>query len=86
MHRLVVEVEECSIGLSWLLVIRPEPILADAIVCAVREVEGHGYKVTGIRTVRWELREATRLVLGLRALAPHLSEEELALLLDLLPL
>lgn len=85
-HRLVVEVEGCPLGNSWLPVTRPEPILADAIVSAVRHVEGHGYKVTGIRTARWELCEATRLVLGLRAVAPRLSEEELVLLLDLLPL
>ena len=40
----------------------------------------------GVRTARWELCEATRLLLDLRAVAVHLSEEELALLLDLLPL
>jgi hypothetical protein len=42
--------------------------------------------VTGVRAARWELNEATRLVLDLRAVSVHLSEEELALLLDLLPL
>jgi len=86
MHRLVVEVEGCPMGYTWLPAIRPEPLLADAIVSAIRDFEGHGYKVTGIRTTRWELCEATRLVLDLRAVSAHLSEEELALLLDLLPL
>lgn len=73
-------------GYSRLPAVRPEPLLADAIVSAVRDFEGHGYKVIGVRTARWELCEATRLVLGLRAVAAHLSEEELAVLLDLLPL
>lgn len=73
-------------GYSRLPAIRPEPLLADAIASAVRDFEGHGYKVTGVHTARWELCEATRLVLDLRAIAAHLSEEELALLLDLLPL
>lgn len=86
MHRLVVEVEGCPVGDTVLPVIRPEPLLADAIVSAVRDVEGHGYKVTGVRTARWELCEATRLVLDLRAVSAQLSEEELVLLLDLLPL
>ena len=73
-------------GYSRLPAVRPEPLLADAIVSAVRDFEGHGYKVTGVRTARWELCEATRLVLDLREVCAYLSEEELALLLDLLPL
>ena len=73
-------------GTCLLPAIRPEPLLADAIVSAIRDFEGHGYKVTGVRTARWELCEATRLVLDLRAVSAQLSEEELVLLLDLLPL
>jgi hypothetical protein len=86
MHRLVVEVEGCPTGDSCFPTIRPESLLADAIVSAIRDFEGHGYKVTGVRAARWELCEATRLILDLRAVRAHLSEEELALLLDLLPL
>lgn len=86
MHRLVVEVARCPMGDSWVPAVRPESLLADAIVSAIRDFESHGYKVTGVRAARWELSEATRLVLDLRAVSAHLTEEELALLLDLLPL
>ena len=86
MHRLVIEVARCPMGDSLLPTIRPEPLLADAIVSAIMDFESHGYKVTGVRAERWELCEATRLVLDLRAVSAHLTEEELAMLLDLLPL
>jgi hypothetical protein len=86
MHGLFVEVVRCPMGYSWLPAIRSEPLLAEAIVSAIRDFEDHGYKVTGVRTARRELCEATRLVLDLRSVCAQLSEEELALLLDLLPL
>lgn len=86
MHRLVVEVDGRSCGFTLMWVLRAEPALAAAVVSAVLAVEGHGYRVVGVRTARAELGEATAHVLGLRALAGRLSEEEMALLLDLLPL
>ncbi|HEX6684479.1 MAG TPA: hypothetical protein VF062_16875 [Candidatus Limnocylindrales bacterium] len=86
MHRLVVEVDGRSIGFTWMWVLRAESTLAAAVVSAVRDVEGHGYKVVGVRTGRTEMGEAAGHVLGLRALAGRLSEEEMAMLLDLLPL
>ena len=41
-HGLVVEVEGCPMGYTWLPALRPERLLADAIVSAVRDFEGHG--------------------------------------------
>lgn len=85
MHRLIVEVAGRE-AVEALPMIRHEALLARAIACAVQEVEALGHRAVGVRVASPALGEATRLVLALRDVSPELTEEELVLLLDLLPL
>jgi hypothetical protein len=84
-HHVIVEVGGRPGGTLWVPVISTEPTLVRAIVSTVREVEARGHRVIGVNPDQHDLLEAADLVLRLRMLAEQLSEEELVLLLDLLP-
>ncbi len=87
MHRLVVWCEESRGVTGRLEQSRPEPMLAAAVVSAVREADAQGRHVVGVMDRRREqVVLAADLILRLRRVAEGLSEEELALLLELLPL
>jgi hypothetical protein len=65
---------------------RAEPMLAEAVVCAVREADARGHRVIGVMDRRERVVQAADLIVRLRGVARELSEEELVVLLELLPL
>lgn len=88
MHRLIVLVERQP-GPQRVEMIRPESLLASAVVCGVRDLEVGGRRVIRVlneRQARPEVLIAADLIVRLRGLTPLLSEEEVAVLLDLLTL
>ncbi|WP_117215005.1 hypothetical protein [Allorhizocola rhizosphaerae] len=87
MHRLVVLFDESPGVTGRLEQRRAEPLLAEAVVCAVREADARGHRVIGVIDRRGErVVQAADLIVRLRGVARDLSEEELVLLLELLPL
>lgn len=86
MHRLVVLLDGGRGSPGRLEMIRAEPTLVAAVVGAVRDVEAAGQHVIGISTDQQDALVAADLIVQLRGVARCLSEEELAVLLDLLPL
>lgn len=86
MHRLVVLVEAGPGVAGRCELIRREPTLAAAVVAAVRQAEAQGARVAGVLGNRDEVLVAADLVVRLRRVARQLSEEDLFLLLELLPL
>ena len=66
--------------------VREEPCLATAVVCAVRDVEASGSRVQSVLQPQAGAAAAADLVLRLRRISPGLSEEEMAVLLEMLPL
>lgn len=86
MHRVVFLLDEGRDTAKRLEVTRPEPTLASAVVGAVRDADAGGRPVVRVLDDRDEVLIAADLVVRLRRVAGRLSEEELALLLDLLPL
>jgi hypothetical protein len=87
MHRVTVLVKHRA-SAAQIDVVRSEPAFAEAVVEAVREAELTGAKAARVfaQGQRREVIEAADLVLRLRALAPKLAEEELLILLELLPI
>jgi hypothetical protein len=86
-HRLVVLLDESPGVTGRLELRRAEPMLAEAVVGAVREADARGLRVIGVRDRRNErVVLAADLIVRLRGLATELSEEELVILLELLPL
>lgn len=65
---------------------REEPTLVAAIVGAVRDAEAGGHHVVGIVKDRQDVLVAADLIVRLREVAKGVSEEDMAVLLDLLPL
>jgi hypothetical protein len=65
--------------------IRGEPSLAVAVVCGIRDLERSGARVRRVVAApQAGVLAAADLVLRLRRLVPHLAEQELAVLLELL--
>lgn len=73
-------------GVQRAELVREEPCLATAVVCAVRDVEASGLRVRGVLQPQAGAAAAADLVLRLRSLAPGLTEQELTVLLELLAL
>lgn len=86
MHRVVVLVDGGRHAVTRLEVTRQEATLVNAVVAAVRAADAGGQPVIRVLDDRDEVLVAADLVVRLRRIADRLSEEELALLLDLLPL
>lgn len=86
-YRLVVLRDAGSGGFEQLEVVRRAPMLAAAVVGGIRDVERAGGRVVRIIDGQQQrVLVAADLILRLRGLVTDLSEEEVALLLELLPL
>ena len=84
-HNLVLLLEGEE-GVRRAELVREEPCLATAVVCAVRDVEAAGSRVQRVLQPQAGAAAAADLVLRLRSLAPGLTEQELTVLLELLAL
>lgn len=87
---------ESPTGEKLVELVRDEPTLAGAVVGGVREMELAGSTVLGVAAEPAEVAPARQphdaavvwaadLILRLRRLGPGLTEEDMALLLELLP-
>jgi hypothetical protein len=85
-HRLVLLVDGPA-GEQRVELVRGEPCLASAVVCGVLDLEMSGARVRRIVAgPQGGVIAAADLVLRLRRLVPGLSEQEMAVLLELLEL
>jgi hypothetical protein len=88
-HRVILLVEARAAGTQRLELVRGEPSLATAVVLGVREIERAGGRV--VRLDHGPGRPsaivvAADLILRLREISALVSEEDLLVLLELLPL
>jgi hypothetical protein len=88
-HRIIVVVEAGPGGAPRLELVRGDAALASALVLGIREIERSGQRVVRIGDCGARpsaVVVAADLVLRLRELSAVLSEEDLLVLLELLPL
>jgi len=88
-HRIIVVVEARTEGVPRLELSRGEPSLAAAVVVGIREIERSGQRVVRVGEATGRpsaVVAAADLIVRLRELSALLSEEDLLVLLELLPL